>query len=62
MTELLEQALAGVQELPDEQQDAVAANLVNLIDDRLSEDDERELSESRHEYERGEFRSYASSR
>jgi len=62
MTKLLEQAIAQVRELPEEQQDAVAANLINLIDDRLTEDEERELTESRREYERGEFRPYQSSR
>ena len=41
MTKLLEQAIAQVRELPEEQQDAVAANLINLIDDRLTEDEER---------------------
>ena len=61
MTKLLEQAIVQVRELPEEQQDAVAANLINLIDDRLSEDEERELTESRHEYERGEFRPYQGS-
>jgi hypothetical protein len=46
MTKLLDQAIAQVRELPDEQQDAVAANLINLIDDRLSEDEERDLTEN----------------
>jgi len=58
MTKLLEQAIAQVRELPEEQQDAVAANLINLIDDRLTEDEERELTVSRREYERGDFRPY----
>ena len=62
MTKLLEQAIAQVRELPEEQQDAVAANLINLIDDRLSEDEERELTESRHDYGRGDFRPYLGSR
>ena len=51
VTKLLEQAIAQVRELPEEQQDAVAANLINLISDRLTEDEERELTEGRHAYE-----------
>ena len=61
VTKLLEQAIAQVCELPEDQQNAVAANLINLIDDRLSEDEERELTESSREYERGEFRPYQGS-
>jgi len=47
MTKRLEQAIAQIRELPEEQQDAVAANLITLIDNRLSEDEERELSADR---------------
>lgn len=35
---LLEQAITRVRELPEEQQDTVAANLINLIAYKLSED------------------------
>jgi hypothetical protein len=61
MTKLLEQAIAQVRELPEEQQDAVAANLIYVIDDRLTADEERDLAESRQEYERGDFRPYLGS-
>ena len=61
MTKLLEQAIAQVRELPEDQQNAVAANLINLIDDRLTADEERDLAESRREYERGDFRAYLGS-
>lgn len=62
VTKLLDRAIAQVRELPEEQQDAVAANLISAIDDRLTEDEERELFESRREYERGEFRPYQGAR
>ena len=62
MTKLFEQAIAQVCELPEDQQDAVATNLINLIEDRLTADEERELTESRQEYERGDFRPYLGSR
>jgi hypothetical protein len=58
MTKLLDQAIAQIRELPDDQQDAVAANLIYLIDDTLTADEERQLTESRQEYETGEFRPY----
>jgi len=47
VTKLLEQAIAQVRELPEEQQDAVAANLIYVIDNALNCDDEPELSSDR---------------
>jgi hypothetical protein len=58
MTKLLDQAIEKVRELPEDEQNAVATNLINLIDDKLSEDEERELTESGRQYERGDFRPY----
>jgi hypothetical protein len=58
MTKLLEQAIAQIRELPEDQQDAVAANLINLMDETLTGDEERELIESRQAYGRGEYRPY----
>jgi hypothetical protein len=58
MTKRLEQAIAQIRELPEDQQDAVAANLIYLIDGTLNGDEERELTESRHASERGQFRPY----
>jgi len=45
MTNLLKQAIGTVCALPEEQQDAVAANLIMLIDYRLNDDQELELIE-----------------
>ena len=50
MAKLLDQAIAQVRKLPEEQQDAVAANLICLINDRFNEDLERELIEGRPAY------------
>ena len=58
MTKLLEQAIAQIRELPEDQQNAVAANLISVIDDALTADEERELIESRQAYGPGEYRPY----
>jgi hypothetical protein len=58
MTKLLEQAIAQIRELPEDQQDAVAANLITLLDETLTADEERELKDSRQAYGRGEYRPY----
>jgi|HubBroStandDraft_4_1064222.scaffolds.fasta_scaffold836919_2 hypothetical protein len=52
MTKLLEQAVAQIRQLPEDQQDALAANLMNLIDDTLTADEQRELIESDQAYGR----------
>jgi hypothetical protein len=49
MTKLLEQAIAQTRELPEDQQDAVAANLMNAINDTFTADEERELTQNSHE-------------
>jgi hypothetical protein len=46
MTKLLEQAIAQISDLPEDQQDAIAANLLHLLDGTLTGDEERELVES----------------
>jgi len=47
VTKLLDQAIAKVRELPEEQQEVVLMNLIYLIDNALNGDEERELSPDR---------------
>ena len=59
MTKLLEEAIAQIRQLPEDQQDAVATNLMNLLDETLTKDEVWELTESLQAYERGEYRPYS---
>ena len=46
MRKLLQQAVAQIDELPDDQQDAVAINLMNLLNHAIAAEDDYKLIEA----------------
>ena len=55
MTKLLEAAIAKLRELPEDEQDTAAAELLGYIADFPTREERAAIAEGRKEYERGEF-------
>ena len=55
MNKLLEVAIAKLRELPEEQQDTAATELIGYISDFPTAEERASIEQGRKEYERGEF-------
>jgi hypothetical protein len=56
MTKLLEKAIEGLRELPDDMQDKAARQLIQYVDEVTDDSERGAIIEGRRAYERGEFR------
>jgi hypothetical protein len=56
MTKLLEKAIEGLRELPDDMQDKAARQLIQYVDEVTDDAERGAIIEGRRAYERGEFR------
>jgi len=56
MTKLLEKAIEGLRELPDDMQDKAARQLIQYFDEVTDDAERGAIIEGRRTYERGEFR------
>jgi len=57
MTKLLEKAIEGLRELPDDMQDKAALQLIQYVDEVTDDGERGAIIEGRRAYERGEFKS-----
>ena len=55
MTKLLEQAIDGLRELPDDMQDRAARQLIQYVEEMTDADEHNAIIEGRREYGRGEY-------
>ena len=55
MTKLLEKAIEGLRELPDDMQDKAARQLIQYVDEVTDDSERGAIIEGRRAYERGEF-------
>jgi hypothetical protein len=55
MTKLLEEAIAKLRELPDEEQEQAATELMRYLSDVPSAEDTAAIAKGRAAYQRGEF-------
>jgi hypothetical protein len=56
MIKLLEKAIEGLRELPDDMQDKAARQLIQYVDEVTDDAERGAIIEGRRAYERGEFR------
>ena len=55
MIKLLEKAIEGLRELPDDMQDRAARQLIQYVDEVTDDSERGAIIEGRRAYERGEF-------
>jgi hypothetical protein len=56
MTKLLEKAIEGIRELPDDMQDKAARQLIQYVEEVTDDGERGAILEGRRAYERGEFK------